>query len=689
VTAVSADVHRSVRLSGPFGRADAATIAIYAVVYAIVAFIGRQTLMSDTGISMIWPAAGASILWLISRAGRPLIVIDYALLGVITTVVVLLTNGTPITAIAGGFAAALQGIICSAIIRVGCAAVWDGRGVRLQGRDEFWSFVAAATIAPVVSAPLIGTESLVRGSGWEWEIVLLWCARNIVSILVIAPIGFTVLEWIRRRVAHVPVRPFSAIGWSVRAHPAEWIVLLFLVPAIYWFWFTQLGHLNLVFPLLAFAFLSGVRLPASVVAVQGALITLVVIVTTVDGTGPFDDTGDPSLQIAAAHLYIALVIVIGLALTVERDEGEARGAALAVAQREAESQATLLRTIIDTMSEGVRVVDPRGQVILRNRAADLLLLGREAPGEEFSATDDLTWVRDAHGRRLDGDPQALVKQLPPTGVTEVELFAQPPGVGEERIITLSATRLPAPADGVVTVMRDVTAERRELRRAAQVQEGLLPTEVPHLPGYELAARFVPAGSVGGDFYDWYTVEDGVVLTLADVMGKGTGAAILAATTRSLLRAHGADEDVVRPLLQAERGMARDLDNAGAFVTLFRAFVHAPTGAVTYTDAGHGLAAVLTRDGAVRRLPATGLPLGIDLEDARVEAFEQLDPGDTLLVVSDGVLDAVGGSLADMAIVWDAVPRGGPATEAVESVVQRAAGGDPDDDLTVLALRRHA
>jgi serine phosphatase RsbU (regulator of sigma subunit) len=233
----------------------------------------------------------------------------------------------------------------------------------------------------------------------------------------------------------------------------------------------------------------------------------------------------------------------------------------------------------------------------------------------------------------------------------------------------------------------VTIERQELHRAAQVQSSLLPTDVPRLPGYEVAARFVPAGSVGGDFYDWYELEDGLVLTVADVMGKGPGAAILAATTRSLLRAHGGDEDVLRPLVQTDQSMTRDLESISAFVTVFRASVRASTGALTYADAGHGLAAVVTVDGAVRRLDSEGLPLGVDPGVARGTRTERLERGDSLIVVSDGVLDALGGSMRDLDELWGASSHAQSAAEAVEMVVRLATERELEDDVTVLVLRR--
>jgi serine phosphatase RsbU (regulator of sigma subunit) len=196
--------------------------------------------------------------------------------------------------------------------------------------------------------------------------------------------------------------------------------------------------------------------------------------------------------------------------------------------------------------------------------------------------------------------------------------------------------------------------------------------------------------VGGDFYDWQRLPEGLVLTMADVMGKGTAAAILAATTRSVLHAQPSLEDVAGTLAATERAMDADLLNAGAFVTMFRAYVDASDGSVSYTDAGHGLSLIVRPDGTSRRLPATGLPLGMLPGPTRVSARARLEPGDLLVTFSDGVLDALGGSISDLDQVRRAVRGTDTAEEAADAVLSLVDDARlADDDLTVLTLLRAA
>jgi len=230
----------------------------------------------------------------------------------------------------------------------------------------------------------------------------------------------------------------------------------------------------------------------------------------------------------------------------------------------------------------------------------------------------------------------------------------------------------------------------ELERASQVQAGLLPRSMPDLPGYEVSGRCLPARAVGGDFYDWHPVAGGVALTLADVMGKGGGAAIIAATVRAVLRSSARRGDVAASLADAEAALEADLLRTGSFVTAFHAKIDPDAHVLTWSDAGHGLTLLLRADGTTERLASQGPPLGAVPGVERVAVEVALAPGDLVLTLSDGVLDALdatGGTLEALAVVERAV-RGAPsAQDAVAQVLWALGANDRPDDLTILALRR--
>ncbi|MDI1344018.1 MAG: SpoIIE family protein phosphatase, partial [Pseudolabrys sp.] len=199
--------------------------------------------------------------------------------------------------------------------------------------------------------------------------------------------------------------------------------------------------------------------------------------------------------------------------------------------------------------------------------------------------------------------------------------------------------------------RSLRLSDHELERAAEVQRGLLPRKFVDLQGYRLAGGCAPARVVGGDFFDWYRVAGGVALTLADVMGKGIGAAIIAATVRAVLRSELTGGDLATGVAAAAARLESDLERAGSFATVFHAVVDAQTGVVRYVDAGHGLSLHVGSDGSVKRLATTSLPLGFPLEAGVHTGWREhsviLAPGDTLVSASDGVLDLYGDTLESL------------------------------------------
>ncbi|WP_298459137.1 PP2C family protein-serine/threonine phosphatase [uncultured Cellulomonas sp.] len=227
----------------------------------------------------------------------------------------------------------------------------------------------------------------------------------------------------------------------------------------------------------------------------------------------------------------------------------------------------------------------------------------------------------------------------------------------------------------------------QLAQAAQVQRELLPQSAPRVPGYDLAGACLPSFSVGGDFYDWYAVDGGLVLTVADVMGKGIGAAILTATVRAVLRGLGDETSPATLLQRASAALGHDLDSTETFVTAVHARLDAATGDVRYADAGHGLTLVVRPDGGYTRAAGEGLPLGVLAGDTWSEGLVHLDPGDTLVAFSDGLFDLLGGGLQALDQVAAVVTAAADAQGVLDRVASLARDEAPLDDLTVVVVRR--
>jgi len=227
---------------------------------------------------------------------------------------------------------------------------------------------------------------------------------------------------------------------------------------------------------------------------------------------------------------------------------------------------------------------------------------------------------------------------------------------------------------------------QELDRAAEVQRGLLPKQFVSLPGFDVAGACAPARVIGGDFYDWYPVGEGAAFTLADVMGKGIAAAIIAATVRAVLRGGSRQRDICAAIEAAAYTLESDLDESHSFVTLFHARLDMYTGVVRYIDAGHGLSLVVYADGNTERLTSMSAPLGAGLDTDWTEQTFTLEAGDTFVSVSDGVLDLFDGTLAALDEVEALVRASGSAQGIVDSLIARAGSAAPDD-VTVIVVRR--
>jgi sigma-B regulation protein RsbU (phosphoserine phosphatase) len=232
-----------------------------------------------------------------------------------------------------------------------------------------------------------------------------------------------------------------------------------------------------------------------------------------------------------------------------------------------------------------------------------------------------------------------------------------------------------------------SAARSELERATEVQLSLLPQEDIRVEGYDVAGMFRPSRSVGGDFYDWYQTPDGLHLTFADAMGKGMGAALIAATVRAVMRSTGHRQDLDGAFASASKAIATDLDSSNSFVTLFHARLDAASGTVSYVDAGHGLALHVTSGGAAHRLGSGGPPVGAWAGTQWPQSSLELAPGDSLVVASDGVLD-VFETVEDFTEAVRSAAQGHDSAQAASSAILALAPAETaEDDVTVVVVRR--
>ncbi|WP_043668395.1 PP2C family protein-serine/threonine phosphatase [Clavibacter michiganensis] len=228
----------------------------------------------------------------------------------------------------------------------------------------------------------------------------------------------------------------------------------------------------------------------------------------------------------------------------------------------------------------------------------------------------------------------------------------------------------------------------ELTRASVVQQALLPTTTVPLAGYQVAGACLPSKAVGGDFFDWYPVKEGLAFTLGDVMGKGVGAGIIAATARAVVRSAKNVPDPVAAIERTADCFTAELSAAASFATVFHARVRVEDHTVLYADAGHGLSALVRADGSHERLESADMPVGVPGGGWAAHELV-LGPGDLIVTFSDGVLDLFDGTLRAVDHVADLARASASADELVERITALASDQANPDDVTVLVLRREA
>lgn len=238
----------------------------------------------------------------------------------------------------------------------------------------------------------------------------------------------------------------------------------------------------------------------------------------------------------------------------------------------------------------------------------------------------------------------------------------------------------------------------ELAIGRRIQLALLPRRFPDFDGWAFAADYEAAREIGGDLFDAFAVRGGrdqFGLVIADVTGKGIPAALLMADVRALL--HSAADNAGAPadaLSRVNRILVNERQT-NLFVTAGLLFVEAATGDVRYALAGHESPLVMRARGGLETLDAVGPLLGAFADGAFVEQTANLDPGDTIVLYTDGVTEARDGARQfygeERFRAAIESTRGQPAGDIVRAVMEdvRLFQGDAPafDDLTLLVVQR--
>ncbi|UQA60864.1 PP2C family protein-serine/threonine phosphatase [Polyangium aurulentum] len=248
--------------------------------------------------------------------------------------------------------------------------------------------------------------------------------------------------------------------------------------------------------------------------------------------------------------------------------------------------------------------------------------------------------------------------------------------------------------------KGLVAVEREMKIGRLIQAEFLPRDMPSLPGWQVAARFLPARHLSGDFYDVFPLPGGAVtITIADVCDKGVGAALFMSLVRGLLRAHASRHrdaaTVMSAITQTNDYLADNHGRTAMFTTVFFGVLDPVNGTLEYVNCGHDAPILLRASGEEERLESTGPALGA-MRDVEFEpAVVKLELGDMLVAFTDGVTDALDpserafGEERFLPFIRKKLSSVTAMLGEIEAALRAHIGTAPQfDDITLLALRRN-
>lgn len=276
------------------------------------------------------------------------------------------------------------------------------------------------------------------------------------------------------------------------------------------------------------------------------------------------------------------------------------------------------------------------------------------------------------------------------GTTDIE-FGHMPSV---RVGLLSLASIAGLVFLLVLELADRVVVRDELEVARQLQRELLPFEQPSTEGYEFAFSYRTANTIGGDYYDFLPLADGrLAIVVGDASGHGIAAGLVMAIANSALKL-GFDEnpDPVSVGRLVNRALCRT-GGSRAFMTLFCGVLEPASGRLDFICAGHPYPLLRRATGEILELGTGGLPLGIRYERELTAEQVRIEPGDTLLMFTDGVFETLDGAGDSFGFdrLQAALAPGGSSRAVHDRVIEQvdAFRGDEPlyDDSSLVVLRR--
>ncbi len=448
---------------GPDGWRRFGWLVIGTGVFVVLAVFGRWTIIDQHAVSLIWPAAGVSVLLLGMTPTRwwPVIV---AVVAGATFGVNMADGTTPAQASVFAVSNVVQALTGVLVLRaLAPHLVGVGGDRRLQFLRDFMAVVVASVTASLVGAAVGSLGLAATLDGWVWEDFFVWWGRNIAGSLVVTTLGILVLGVaLGARRTEARVDPDALARRPARDRALEAALLGVVTVIVYLLVFDWYAALPVAFPLLVPTVWAGLRFLPLPVAVHSLLVSAVVVGFTVAGQGPFARVGSWQEEAILAQVFVLLVFSLGMLLSLSRSERIELTRTLSRERSDSHGQAQMMSAVIESMTDGLTLVDGSGNVLMRNTAGAAIAHARS--GSDTNVSQYV--MTDTSGRELRHDELPHIRIF----ASEEDVITQDVVLrfvdrSPSRTLSISVRKLPASDGGApdraVLVYHDVTADRAQ------------------------------------------------------------------------------------------------------------------------------------------------------------------------------------------------------------------------------------
>jgi len=439
-------------------------IACGVVLFVLLGYLGRRTVIYEQSVSLIWPAAGVAAFWLASGSRRTWPG-DAAALAVAVFTVNVTTGASVGTSVAFTASNLLQVAVFVVLVRRWLGHTWGLGGTEPLTRLADLGLLVAAS----VSACFVGAATGVIGLWITAELpdptsFAVWWGRNSISVIVLTLLGLLAGPPLAaaRNPRELGRILYDAIHARTLARLVEAELLIATSIGLYGVLFGRRDAEPLSFLVLAVSVWAGLRFTPMAVMAHGIAAAAAGLLFTLHGNGPFAGIDSPLFRALVAQIFIATTVLTGLALAFSRVERDNANRRLAQARRDADERARLLGAILESMNEGLVVVGDGGTILVTNTASTDLL-GMTTLGDVVQPASAYRRVH-ADGTPLTDDDLPALRALAGEEVPPADFHLRADAVPEGRVLEISARPLGQTGSDdrpmAMVNIRDVTLDRQ-------------------------------------------------------------------------------------------------------------------------------------------------------------------------------------------------------------------------------------